>query len=180
MEQLQKPQPLVELDQWGHRVMAEPGVGRFGQPPQLALAKAIAGEKADDAGREIGVGQPFQRGEVELRQRLGHIEPAILGEAGQQHVLEGMDRGLRAWIAGGKVAHRAIVTYRLDKAIPAARLERRRATPSVGRAAAELIDRASCRPFGAFAEREHAPHRGKCGKPLEGRITANSRGIEVA
>ena len=37
---------------------------------------------------------------------LRHIEPAILGEAGEQHVLERMGgRGCRRRIAGAEIAH---------------------------------------------------------------------------
>src|SRR5665213_877485 len=104
--------------------MTKPGIGRIGQPPQLALAKAAGGEQPDDPRGEIGIGKAAELGEIERRQRLGHVKPAILGEAREQNVLEGIGGRLRPGVAGRQIAHRRSVTYRLDKAYP--RLYRRK------------------------------------------------------
>jgi hypothetical protein len=115
VKQLQQPQIVVELDQRRHRLVAKPGIGRLAQPAQLAGRKAVAGEEADDAGREIGIRQAAHLRQVERRQRFRHVQPAILGEAGQQHVLEGMGRRLGPGIAGRQKTHRQFYPILLIK-----------------------------------------------------------------
>ena len=105
VKQLQQPQPLVELDQRRHRRVAEPGIGRLAHPAHFAGPEAVAGEEADDPRRQIGIGKTGERRQIELRQRLGHVKSAILGEPGEQHVLEGQTRRLRPGIAGREIAH---------------------------------------------------------------------------
>ena len=44
VKQLEQPEALVELHQRGHRGMAEPAIGRGGEPLQLARREGVAGE----------------------------------------------------------------------------------------------------------------------------------------
>ena len=81
--------------------MAEPAIGRRGSRRSSARRSASPANSADDPRGELGIGQagkpaaPRRRAPAQVR----HIEPAVLGEPGQQHVLEGIG-GRRA--AGGR------------------------------------------------------------------------------
>ena len=108
VEQLQQPQPLVQLNQRRHRRMAEGAVGGVGQLAQFGSGKRVARKQGHDSRRELGIGQPgqaAQRRRVEFRQGFGHKQPAILREAGEQHVLEGIGRRHGPGIAGTEVFH---------------------------------------------------------------------------
>ena len=79
--------------------MVEIGIGAPGQPQQIGLVEAAHGEGGQQPGRERRVVQPAQRPQLaggEGRPALRHEQPAILGEPGQQHVLEAAPPGLAA------------------------------------------------------------------------------------
>ena len=108
VKQLEEPQPPVDLHQRGHRGMAKPAIGRLRHRPQLGRRERLAGEQRHDLGGKLGIGQAGktpQRRRVERRQMVRHIEPAILGKPGEQHVLERKGAGLRPRVAGAQVAH---------------------------------------------------------------------------
>ena len=79
--------------------MVEVGIGAPGQPQQVGLVEAAGGEGGQQAGRECRVVEPAQRSQLaggEGRPALRHEQPAILGEPGQQHLLEAAPPGLAA------------------------------------------------------------------------------------
>ena len=105
VEQLLHEQAGVELDQRHHGGMAEAGIGVAAQRGERGERDGVADERLDHARGERVVRQAAHRAPVgrrEVRPGLGHIQPAILGQTGQQHAGEVADRGLAA---GGDVAH---------------------------------------------------------------------------
>jgi hypothetical protein len=112
VEQLEQPQPLVELHQRRHRRVPEDAIGARRRLTQLGGGEAVAGEQPDDAGRQLGIGQPgpaAQRLRVERRQPLGHEQPAVAGEPGEQHLVEPAGCRSRPRISGAQVMHRGNV-----------------------------------------------------------------------
>ena len=88
-----------DLHERRDRGMAEARVGiprhrREGIAPDLA-----AGEWMDDLDRDLGIGppgQPRDRVMRDLRPHVRHIEPAVAGETGENHVLEAESRSFAA------------------------------------------------------------------------------------
>ena len=92
MEQLHQPQPLVELHQRRHRRWWKPPYARR-TAGAVRRAEAVAGEQRDDPGRQLGIGEPGQRSQRRHRRAaagVGHVQPTVLGEPGEQDLVEGM------------------------------------------------------------------------------------------
>ena len=105
VEQFLHEQTGVQLDQWHDGGMAEAGVGVAAQRGKRGEGDGVADERLDHARGERVVRQAAHRppvGRREVRPALRHIEPTVLGEAGQQHAGEVADGRLAA---GGDVAH---------------------------------------------------------------------------
>ena len=99
MEQLEQPRVVGQMAQRGGGGMVEVGIGAPGQPQQIGLVEAANGEGGQQSGRERRVVQPTQGPQLvsgKGRPALGHEQPAILGEPGQQHLLEAAAPGLAA------------------------------------------------------------------------------------
>ena len=108
VEQLQQPQPLVQLDQRGHRGVAEGAISGLSHLTQFRGRERLASEQAHDMRRKLRIRQPskpVQCRRVQYRQGFRHEEAAILGETGEQHVLEGIGDRRRSRIAGTEVFH---------------------------------------------------------------------------
>jgi hypothetical protein len=99
VKQLQHERAGIDLHQGRDRRVAEAGVGLVGQPAQLVPGHGIADKGMDDRGRNLRKRASGKSGEVMLREAgpcLGHIEAAVAGQTGEQHVLEAEPRRLAA------------------------------------------------------------------------------------
>ena len=99
MEQLEQPVVAGEMAQGRGGGMVEIGIGAPGQPQQIGLVEAANGEGRQQPGGERRVVEPAHGAQLvgrEGRPALGHEQPAILGEPGQQHLLEAAPPGLAA------------------------------------------------------------------------------------
>ena len=132
VKQLEEPQPLVDLHQRRHRPMPEPLIRSFRQRTKPGRRKCVAGEEPDDPGSNLSIGKAgiaAQGFGIERRQPIRHIEPAILGEARQQHRLERQGAGQSPRVAGAQVLHKSGPinppgTYRRSLAAATRRLAR--------------------------------------------------------
>ena len=105
VEQLLHEQAGVELDQRHDGRMAEAGIGVAAQRGERGGRDGVADERLDHARGKRVIRQAAHRAPVggrEVRPGFRHVEPAVLGQAGQQHAGEVADRRLAA---GGDVAH---------------------------------------------------------------------------
>ena len=113
--------PAVELLQRRHRRVAEAAIGLAPMRAKVVLVDAPADERPHDAGGELGIVEPDQRASSPRGQRgqlLRHIEAAVAGEAGEQHVVEGKRRGgaPSADVAQGEQTPNA--GYRMARRLP--------------------------------------------------------------
>ena len=91
MEELEQPVVGVELPQRSDCAMGERSVGLMRERPELLLVEAAFREGREQPGREVGIGKLAHRLEVaglEGRPARRHEKPAILGETGEQDILE--------------------------------------------------------------------------------------------
>ena len=108
VKQLQQPQPLVQLHERRHGGMAERAVGTPGQPGQFLARKCLAGKERQDLRRQLGIGPPGKAGQLrcaQFRQGFRDKQPAIIREAGEQDLLEGVGGRRGPGIAGTEIAH---------------------------------------------------------------------------
>ena len=108
VKQLQQPQPLVQLHERRHGGMAERAVGAPGQPRQFLARECLAGKERHDLRRQLGIGPPGKAGQLrcaQFRQGFRHKQPAIIREAGEQGLLEGVGGRRGPGIAGTEIAH---------------------------------------------------------------------------
>ncbi len=119
VEQLERPQVGVQLDQRDHGRVGEAGIGLAADRRQRGRGHRVADEGLHHPRRQRVVGQAAQGPQVGMRPGgpgFGHEQPAILRQPGQQHAGE-VARGRLA--AGGDVSHR-----RSDRRADARRGER--------------------------------------------------------
>ncbi len=107
VEQLQQPQPLIQLLQRGDGGVGEGLIGVLGHALEGSLVDLIPTEAGQDVGGQLGIAHPRIGGEVrggELRPGLGDIEPAIGGQALENGVKEA---GGGCAAAGGDITHQS-------------------------------------------------------------------------
>jgi hypothetical protein len=105
VEQFLHEQTGVKLDQRHDGGMAEAGVGVAAQRGERGEGDGLADERLDHPRGKRMVWQAAHRppvGRREVWPALRHVEPTVLGEAGQKHAGEVADGRLAA---GGDVAH---------------------------------------------------------------------------
>ncbi|MNP30192.1 hypothetical protein D3C76_1232560 [compost metagenome] len=105
VEQLQHPLVAVQLAQRRHGVVVEDAVGFLEDLLEVGIGDAAGNERAHHAEGQFVVRQAGPGGDLldgEARQVFRHVEAAIAGQAGEQHVFE-VQRGRLA--AGTDVAH---------------------------------------------------------------------------
>src|SRR5438094_9312751 len=88
--------------------MPEGAIGGLGQGAQFGGAESLTGEQRHNPRRLLGIGQPGESTQsrlVERRQRLRHIETAVLGEASQQYLLEAGGYRRRPSVASTQITH---------------------------------------------------------------------------
>ena len=96
VEDLEQEEVGVELAQRHDGRMAKTGIGGLGHAAQGAGRETIAREGRDQPFRDVGIGLAREirdGGAVEVRDRLGQVEPAVARETGQQHAVEAEPRG---------------------------------------------------------------------------------------
>ena len=121
VEQLLHEQAGVELDQRHHGGMAEAGIGVAAQRGERGERDRVADERLDHTRGQRVVRQAAHRAPVgrgEVGPGLRHVQPAILGQTGQQHAGEVADRSLAA---GGDVAHGSSVEHGTSPTLPRSR-----------------------------------------------------------
>ena len=97
MEQFEQPVIVVELLQGRHRRMTEPAIGRGDHLLQIGIGNGACDERRHDREGHLLVGAPAQLAEVmgrDLRPARGHIEAAVAGQTGQQHIFKAKLRSL--------------------------------------------------------------------------------------
>ena len=95
VKQLERECVGAELAQRRDRGMAERAVGLACHAGEIGFADRISGETPDDLAGDFGVGaagKPGDRRRFEPRPGLGHIEPAVAGEA-REHGFGETERG---------------------------------------------------------------------------------------
>ena len=115
MKQFQQPDPLVELHQRRDRRVREPAIGPRRKRPQFVKGEAPGREQPDDAGGEFRIrqtGEIAQSVAADRRQPFRNVKSAILGETGEQHLVERAESGRRPGIACAQIAHAANVIPR--------------------------------------------------------------------
>ena len=105
VEQLEQPVVRVELNERGHRGVAEPAVRPLAHRAQLGFGERVADERGHDPDRGLGVGQAAQVRDLipgQRRPRFGHVQSAVARETGERRRAEIEDR---RGAAGAVVAH---------------------------------------------------------------------------
>ena len=105
VEQLGQEGVGGKLDERHHGGVGEGGVGLFAHGVDRLARDLLAREARQDLGGHMGVGlaaEGYDLIAAEGRPGLGHIEPAVGGEAGQDRVYEADRRGLAP---GGDIPH---------------------------------------------------------------------------
>ena len=118
VEQLLHEQAGFQLDQRRHRGMAETGIGLPAQALERGERDRLAHEGLHHPRGQLRIGQATQRtpiGQREMRPGFGHEQPAILGQAGQQHVGKiagraGIGQTRSGDIASGGISHGTPIT----------------------------------------------------------------------
>ncbi len=105
VEQLEHPLVAVQLAQRGNGAMGENAIGLFQDFLEVGIRNAAGNEWSHDPERQFvirqaGPGSDFLYSEA--RQVLRHVEAAVAGQTGQQHIFEIQGRCLAA---GADVAH---------------------------------------------------------------------------
>ena len=105
MEQFEQPVPFVQLSKRRDRGMGEAAVGFGAEFEQLVLGEGLADEGKHDPGRQLGIREPGESGDLRLgetRPFARNVEPAVGREARQRDAFEIERRGAAA---GGDVFH---------------------------------------------------------------------------
>jgi hypothetical protein len=126
VEELEQEVVRADLHEGRAGGMAEAGVGARRCGAELVVGEGRRREGAHDAEGHLLVCEAREGGDFVMRQGrhgLGHVEPAVAGEAGQHGVAEAEHRGLPAGrdVAHGEVLHtcRSLIRHRRNPVIPA-------------------------------------------------------------
>ena len=114
VEELQHEQVVADLDERADGGMAEGGVGFLHRAVEDGGGNLAVDEPAEHGLGHVGVGSAGETRDLigrERRPALGHVEPAVPGEAGE-HGFGEAQRGRFA--AGGDVEHRRVLEDRTE------------------------------------------------------------------